>query len=156
MYKTMRTYEEQLWDPSKWTVRTFHDNTGTILVNAVTAAVNTILWTAGSPTVNTTLADLRPANLMFAFVCVDFNFNHLTNYTDISFLDTFIQLPQSTHTVLNGTEGNNILTSFLGRNDITSYSKDKFCTLILGIMGQLLPADLAIPQFGQPDASLDV
>ena len=32
----------------------------------------------------------------------------------------------------------------------------EFRALILGITGQLLPADLATPQFGQPDASLEV
>ena len=58
------TYEDQLWNPDNWTVRSFHDNTGTALANTITAADSGILKTAGSLTVNTAIADLRPSNIM--------------------------------------------------------------------------------------------
>ena len=43
-----RTYEDQLWNPDNWTVRSFHDNIGTALPNAVTVADSRILKTVGS------------------------------------------------------------------------------------------------------------
>ena len=72
MEEIMRTYDDQLWDPTNWTTHSFHDNAGTVL-EAATAAKSTILRTAGSPTVNTIIPDLRPQNLMFAFIRVSFD-----------------------------------------------------------------------------------
>ena len=127
MEEIMRTYEDQLWDPANWMVRSFHDNAGTVL-NDATMADSTILGTAGHPKVQTAIQTC-PKNLMFAFVRVGFDFSHMTNCMVTLFLETFIQLPQHTVTIPNGTGGDYILTNFHGRNDITSYSKDKFRTL---------------------------
>ena len=94
MEEINRTYEDQLWwDPENWTVRSFHDNTGTALVGATTTADSTILKTAGSGMTSTTLGDLRPADVMFPCVRVNFDSSHLNRCGVNLSLDTFIRLP---------------------------------------------------------------
>ena len=156
MGEIVRTYKDQLWDPNSWTVHSVHNNTSTVLAGATTPADSTILKTAGSATTNTTLADLHPANVMFAHVQVTFDFSHLDDCMVNLSLDTFIQLPQHNQTVLNGTGGNFFLTTFHGHNDITPYSKEEFRQLILVPTGQFLLADLTTPDFGLTEAFLDV
>ena len=56
----MRTYENQLWDPSDWTVRSWHDNAGAVINNVGLAADSTILKTIGGATFNTNSGDLYP------------------------------------------------------------------------------------------------
>ena len=126
MEEINRTYEEQLWDLYMWTVRSFHDNTGTALAGTVTADDSTILKTAGSLTTNTNVADLHLAKVMFASVRVNFDFSQLNSCNVKLSLDTFIQLPQHTRTVHNGTGGDLVLATFHGHDDITSYSKEEF------------------------------
>ena len=96
MGEITRTYEDQLWDPDNWTVHSVHNNTGTVLANATTPTDSTILKTADSATRNTILGEIRPANMMFARVRVNFNFSHLEGCNVNSSLDTFIQLPRLT------------------------------------------------------------
>ena len=71
-------------------------------------------------------------------------------------IDTFIQFPQTTITVLNGNGDDHVLKSFLRCNNITSYTNDDFDAQILSITKQLLPADLATPVFGIANTSLDI
>ena len=56
---------------------------------------------------------------MFAFVRVTFDFSHLPRNTVNLTLDTFIQFPQRTQTVLNVTGGDIALTTFEGNDNIT-------------------------------------
>ena len=51
-HEVMRTYKDQLWDPSNWTVHSWHDNAGAVITNAGLPANSTILRTIGGVTVN--------------------------------------------------------------------------------------------------------
>ena len=84
------------------------------------------------------------------------DFTHLPTCNITGSLDTFIQLPQASITIHNGNGDDHDLTSFFGRADITSYTKDNFDVDILSITKQLLPADLATPVFGIANVSLDI
>ena len=64
----MKTYEDQLWDPCNWTVRSWHDNASAVLNNSGLPADNTILKTIVSAVANTVVGDLHPANLTFVYL----------------------------------------------------------------------------------------
>ena len=148
-----RTYELQLWDPTHWAIRSYHDNTGATVPSAYKAGTKD-LKDIGSDTSNTNAGDIRPKNIMFAYVRVDLTFCHMANCAVKTHLETFLQLPQTTLTVKNGSGRDHTYTSFMG-GDVTSYTKEDFQDHILSKTGQQFPAMLASAAVGLSNASLD-
>ena len=148
-----RTYELQLWDPKHWAIRSYHDNTGATVPSAWKAGTRE-LKDIGNDTTNTNIGDIRPKNIMFAYVRVDLDFCHMANCAVKTHLETFIQLPQTTLTVKNGSGADHTYTSFMG-GDVTSYTKEDFQDHILSKTGQQFPAMLASAAVGLSNASLN-
>ena len=74
----MTCYGDQLVDPSKWTIRTFYDPTGTVIANTVPYADPQILKPTGDDQNNTAAANCRAADIQYVSVSIQFNFASVT------------------------------------------------------------------------------
>ena len=93
--EVFNVYESSLFDPRKWTIRSYHDSDGAIMTNA-TLPNSMILKSAGSTTTNTVLGDLRPNDICFALVRVELDYRHMPGCRLMCSCETFIKLPQTT------------------------------------------------------------
>ena len=71
-------YLEQVFDPSGWTITSFHDHTGRKLTNSTIANDASILKSSGSATANTVGANLCEENISFAQIRATVDLSHIT------------------------------------------------------------------------------
>ena len=82
LFRLDKEYIDQMFDPSKWEVITFHTSDGAVNRGTVTTADHQILKGAGSATTNTNNANRRVADIKFVKVKLTVDFSKLTKDED--------------------------------------------------------------------------
>ena len=83
------------------------------------------------------------------------NFQPITGSDELYSIDTFTKLPNGQETVHNANRNPVVMNTFLGNDDLRTYTKSQFQADILDIMHQKIPSDLAGAQFGLNAVTLD-
>ena len=117
--KLMNCYGDQLVDPSKWTIRTFHDPTGQVFVNTVSDADPQMLKPTGDDQNNTAAANCRAADVQYVSVSIQVDFSSMTEDRDDKVeLNTVVKLPMENKTIKDGNGNDIVVYTFQGNNDI--------------------------------------
>ena len=152
----MWSYMDQIFNPANWQVIYFHNRAGTILELSVTSSDPQILKPLGDLVTNLSGAARRQEHIHFANVRVSVNFLPITGSDELYLIDTFTELPNGQETVHNSNGNPVVVNTFLGNDDIRTYTKAQFQPDVLEITRQKLPSDLVGAQFGLNAATLDV
>ena len=127
----MDCYTAQLVDPSKWTIKSFHDPTGTVVANTVTDADPQILKPTGDDQNNTAAANRRVANIQYVSFFIQVDLSSVTEDQDNKVeLSTVIKLPMENKTIKDGHGNDIIVHTFQGNEDIRTYTVDLGITLL--------------------------
>ena len=121
----MDCYTTQRVDPSRWTIKSFHDPTGTLVANIVTDVDPQILKPTGHDTNNTAAANRRVANIQYASISVQVDLSSVTEDHDNKVeLNTVIKLPMENRTIKDGHGNDVVVHTFQGNDDIRTYTVD--------------------------------
>ena len=97
-----KVIQSQKFDPIHWEVISFQDASSNRLKNSITEKEGSlVLKPLGSTTVASEAGDCREADIKFAYVGIELNFIKVVGKQSKVTTSTFIELPQSTVTVLN-------------------------------------------------------
>ena len=153
MAEIFRIYDEQVFDPSHWTVRGYYDNTGALIDDALGTDGN--LKPLGNLLTNQVISTLRPPSVCYALVDAKIDFkDDLEDCSIIMRVSTHIELPQGTHKFKDGGGNEKTTTTFIGDNDITSIPKADF-DIIRAMTNQMVIGDLETPGYGQIDTTIN-
>ena len=122
----------------------------------MTAAYPRILKPLGDLVTNLAGAARRQEHIHIANVRVSVNFQSISGSDELYSIDTFTELPNGQETVHNANVNPVVVNTFLGNDNIRTYTKAQFQAGVLDIKCQKLPANLAGSQFGLNAATLDV
>ena len=148
-------YYEVFFDPSNWTILSFHNFGGTRLNNFTTQADPQILKTVGSATVATAAANRREADIAFVIVMVEVDLSGFTGDPTHKFrIESTIALPRTSNNILDGNNAATDLFTF-GDDDICTYTPEDFKREVLERTGQTKPVSLLQPTFGRIECTLD-
>ena len=132
----LHAYEEQLRDPDRFTILSYHDLVGDVIANTcVNDAM--VLKPAGDTFVGTAPAARRSLNIKFLTFKVDFDFSHLflkktKDCIKTMSLTTTVELPQTIYRVLDTTANTEVsVSTFAGPGDICAMTADEFQAGIL-------------------------
>ena len=73
---------DQLVDPSKWAIKSFHDPTDTVVANTVTGANPQVLKPTGDSTNNTAAANRRVVNIQYVLISIQVDLSSVTEDQD--------------------------------------------------------------------------
>ena len=153
MAEIFRIYDEQIFDPSNWTVRAFYDNTGSVINDACAADGN--LKPLGSLLANALVNTLCPASVCYALVDAMIDFTDGLEDCSIRMkVPTHIALPQDDHKYKDGNGAVNTATTFIGDADIRGITKEDF-DVIRTRTSQMVIGDLETPGYGQIDTTIN-
>ena len=93
---------------------------------SVTAADPQILKPLGYLVTNLAGVARRQENIQFANVIVSFNFQPINGSDEVYSIDTFTKLPNGQETVHNSNGNPVVMNTFLGNDDLKTYTKAQF------------------------------
>ena len=104
----MDCYAAYLVEPIRWTIKSFHDPTGTVVANTVTDPNPQVLKPTGDDTNNTAAANRRVADIQYVFISIQVDLSSVTGDQDNKVeLNTVMKLPMENKTIKDG-HGNDI------------------------------------------------
>jgi hypothetical protein len=97
------TYLEQLFDPSKWTVLSFHNQAGVRLTRSTVAANTQLLLPVGDHDTPWAAVARREQDVTFVQVRADIDLSAITSLASSKYtIDTFLELPKGDKLILDG------------------------------------------------------
>ena len=154
--RLIRSYMDQIFNPDNWQVVSFHNLAGRRLELSVTYANLNILELLGDLVNNLEGAARRQEHTHSVNMRVSVNFQPITGSYEVYSIDTFTKTPNRKETVHNFNGNPVVANTFLGNDDLQTYTKAQLQADVLEITRQKLPTDLAGAQFGLNAATLDV
>ena len=134
-------YVDQLFDPAKWEIISFHNEAGRRLAASTVPNDPQVLLPVGDRLTNQAANVRREENISFVQVKASINLSAITNLlSSVYTIDTFIELPTEDKLILDGTGTDRTVHTFVGRSDIRTYTALEFKTAVLNITHQLKPA----------------
>ena len=132
----MDCYTDQLVDPSKWTIKSFQDPTGTVIANTMMDTDPHILKPTGDDTNNTAPANCRAANIQYVSVSIQVDISSVNEDQDNKLeLSTVIKLPMENKTIKDGLGNDIVVHTFQGKDDIRTYTVNEWAA-IMELTGQ--------------------
>ena len=123
----MYCYGDQLVDPSKWTIRTFHKPTGSVIADTVTDADPQVLKPTDEDQNNTAAANRRAAYIQYVSVSIQVDLSSVTEDQDNKLeLNTVIKLPMENKTIKDGNGNDVVVHTFQGNDDILTYTVEQW------------------------------
>ena len=143
-------------DPSKWTIKLFHDPTGTVIANTVIDADSQILKPTGDNVNNTAAANRRAENIQYVSVSIQVDLSSVTKDQDNKLdLSTVIKLPMENKIIKDGHGNDIVVHTFQGKDDIRTYTVDEWA-VIMELAGQSREAcSLKAAAFGNTQVVLE-
>jgi hypothetical protein len=151
-----RFFYDSWFDFSKLTILSFHNIKGDIVQDTMDAADPAILL----PIQNGVLADCRKKEIKFVHVQLMLDFSPLVNITPIAGptilrAKFYIELPQTSRQLLNGTGTAYNLLTFHGPSDLRTLSPAEIQAQLLDVTFQDGPVDLQPACFNLSSARTD-
>lgn len=150
------SYADQLFDPSKWKIISFHNQAGARLNQSVTTGDSQILKPVGDHVTDWAANTRRQGDISFVQVRATIDLSSITKDPSSKYsLDTFIELPQEDFLIKDGTGADLTVHTYLGADDIRTIAASDFHQDVLKQTRQRKPATLLAAPFGMTAASLD-
>jgi len=149
----LRRFSDQWSDLQRLTVVSIHDSVGEVIGDtSVAGTIATLL-----PIQNGAITACRRADIRFLYVRSNIDFSDKIDNVALARYETeyFIELPQTTHAMLNGANNPYTLTTFGGPDDLNAYTPADVIVHITSGTLQQYAARLVAPTFGAQRATLD-
>ena len=130
MSQLMDCYAAHLVDLIKWTIKLFHDPTGTAVANTVTDTNLQVLKPTGDDTNNTAVANRRVSNIQYVSISIQVDLSSVTGEQDITVeLNTVMRLPMENKTIKDGHVNDIEVHTFQGDDDIHTYTVGEWAAI---------------------------
>ena len=157
-----QSYEQQLEDPDRFTILSYHDRVGDV-INGTCATDTMVLKPTGDPLVASAPGNCRSSHVKFVTIQDAFDFSYLFlpkagDCPKSMYITTTAEIPQTIGYVLCTSSGTASLVSvstYDGPDDICAMNPEEFRDSILKPCYQSRAATLVAPMFGRAVAILD-
>ena len=145
---------EAVWDPSNWTIKSFHSSSGARL-NTCTTNDPQVLLPIGDTVTDWPQAGRRSSDITFVRVDVKVNLDGITKTTDPPIhQETFIELPKEVHSIKNGAGTVIEYTSCILPDDLRTWTPEFLKAEVLEKTYQTKVAGIEPAAFGSTSATL--
>ena len=152
----MVSYREQLGDPLKWTIKSFHDSTGAVIANTASTANPQVLKPMGDIDNNTANTNRRAANIASVSVSIQVDLSPVTGeQANKVELNTVMKLSMENKTVRDGAGNTITVHTFQGNDDIQTYTVEEWAAIRARTGQPLKGCSLKPAPFGQTHAVLE-